>query len=444
MNLLTIAALSSSLQTEFGAPLANHLWQSTVFAGVGWLLTLLLRKNRAQARYLLWLIASAKFLLPFSLLIRLGSHLALLRTPAVPQPRLFLAMEAIGQPFSPGNLLRIPAGAPPSMLQVALRNFPIFLLMAWLGGCVAVLLTWYLRWRRLRIASREGLPAKSGRELDALRRAERSMQSLRPISLILSRSALEPGILGVLRQILILPAGISDRLTDAQFDSILAHELCHVRRRDNLAAALHMLVEALFWFHPLVWWMGARLVDERERACDEEVLRLGADPHAYAESILKVCKFYLESPLFCAAGVTGSNLKKRIEAIMSNHVARNLEWSKKLLLSTMGVAVVFGPIVFGLLHASQSSAQAQAQSDPAIVPAFESVSIKPNTNSALVTPAAPASPVRCRGCSHTISVAVTGPRFVICLPDREKGTMPLPVQGHTLTLCCEPTLRQFA
>ena len=44
-----------------------------------------------------------------------------------------------------------------------------------------------------------------------------------------------------------------------------------------------MLVEAMFWFHPLVWWIGARLVEERERACDEEVLILGSEPQVYAE-----------------------------------------------------------------------------------------------------------------------------------------------------------------
>ena len=43
-------------------------------------------------------------------------------------------------------------------------------------------------------------------------------------------------------------------------------------------AAIHMFVETVFWFHPLVWWIGKRMVEERERACDEEVLRLGSEP----------------------------------------------------------------------------------------------------------------------------------------------------------------------
>ena len=115
--------------------------------------------------------------------------------------------------------------------------------------------------------------------------------------------------------------------------------MCHIRRRDNLAAALHMFVEAIFWFHPLVWWIGSRLIDERERACDEEVLRLGSEPQVYAEGILNVCKFYLESPLPCASGVTGSDLKKRIEAIMTNRIAHRLTTARKVLLASAAIAV---------------------------------------------------------------------------------------------------------
>src|SRR5262249_18369392 len=131
-----------------------------------------------------------------------------------------------------------------------------------------------------------------------------------------SPSFREPGVFGILDPILLLPEGITARLTAPQLEAVLAHELCHVRRRDNLTAAIHMLVEAVFWFHPLVWFWGTRLMDEREHACDEEVLRIGNEPQVYAEAVLKICEFYLEPPLPCVAGVTGSNLKKRIQIIM--------------------------------------------------------------------------------------------------------------------------------
>jgi len=61
--------------------------------------------------------------------------------------------------------------------------------------------------------------------------------------------------------VLLLPEGIADRLTPSQLQAVIAHELCHVRRHDNLTAAIHMLVQSIFWFHPLMWWIGARLVE---------------------------------------------------------------------------------------------------------------------------------------------------------------------------------------
>lgn len=73
----------------------------------------------------------------------------------------------------------------------------------------------------------------------------------------------EPGVFGVFRPVLLLPDRILDCLTAREMEAIVAHELCHVRRRDNLATVIHMAVEVAFWFHPLVWWLGARLVSGR-------------------------------------------------------------------------------------------------------------------------------------------------------------------------------------
>jgi len=168
---------------------------------------------------------------------------------------------------------------------------------------------------------------------------------------------LEPGVVGLLRPILLLPEGIVERLTPSQLEAVLGHELCHVRRHDNLSAAIHMIVEAVFWFHPLVWWIGARLVEERERACDEGVLRLGSEPRVYAQAILNVCKYYLESPLVCVSGITSSDLKKRIDKIMAHHFVQNLSLTKKFLLAIGGLAAVVAPIAIGLLNAPAGHAQ---------------------------------------------------------------------------------------
>jgi bla regulator protein BlaR1 len=139
-----------------------------------------------------------------------------------------------------------------------------------------------------------------------------------------------------------------------------------------LTAAIHMLVQAIFWFHPMVWWIGARLVDERERACDEEVLRLGSAPGDYAEGILNVCKLYVESPLKCVSGVTGSDLKKRIEAIMRNWVIQKLTAARKILLTGAGVVAAGVPVMIGFMHAPA----VRAQSAIAPVPKWEVTSVR--------------------------------------------------------------------
>jgi uncharacterized protein (TIGR03435 family) len=332
-------------------PLANHLWQSTLFAGVAMLLALALRKNRAQMRCWLWLAASVKFLVPFSLLVALGGQLEW-RTAASIAPPVAPAIQQIAQPFAP---LSAPAFAAPSTRAMPALA-PALLFAAWLAGCGILLSRWWVRWRRMR---------------QALRTASR-LPILAPIPVMSSPARLEPGVLGIFRPVLLLPEGIADRLTPAQFQAILAHELCHVRRRDNLAAALHMLVEALFWFHPLVWWIGSQMVEERERACDEEVVRLGSDPEDYAAGILNVCRFYLSSPLACASGVTGSDLKKRIEAILSSRILTRMNLARKLLLTAAAVTVVAGPIVIGTINAPRVLAQTEATLK------FEVASIKPS------------------------------------------------------------------
>jgi bla regulator protein BlaR1 len=367
MTISAITAFSSSLWTTVEALLANHLWQSTLFAAMAGLLTLALKKNRAQVRYWSWLAASVKFLIPFSLLISAGSYMGWSKTSA-PSGFTFV-MEEMSQPFSAAS----GHAAASTTLEKFIAMLPLLLLITWVCGCVAVLVFWCVRWRRITASLDDALPVTSGRELETLRRLEQSAGIKKQIKLIVSESALEPGIVGIFRPILLLPAGISDRLSDAQMEAIITHELCHVRRRDNLTSAIHMIVEAIFWFHPLVWWVGARMVDERERACDEEVLMQGSNPQVYAEGILKVCEFYLESPLVCAAGVTGSNLKKRIEAIMVHGIASKLNLVKKLLLTAAATATLALPVVFGLMHPATGHAQSQS----AMAPVFQDISLRP-------------------------------------------------------------------
>ncbi len=117
-------------------------------------------------------------------------------------------------------------------------------------------------------------------------------------------------------------------------------------------------------------------MEERERACDEEVLRTGGEPRVYAEGILKICELYLASPLACIAGVTGGDLKRRIEAIMSNRVGRRLNYAKKAALAVAATAAIVTPLVVGITSMPAIRAQSSSSAPSAPTPKFEVASIK--------------------------------------------------------------------
>lgn len=354
--------------------MADHLWQSTIFVFVAGTLTLALRKEHPRVRYGIWLASSAKFLIPFSLLVTLDQSLAWLRRPAGAS-EFYFALDEVGRPFSQAKVPVISQAAAGPITSPSMHLLPLLLAALWLGGVGVVLFTWCMRWRRISAAIRRAEPLREGREVNALHRLQVAASVSRPVEIVLSQTPLEPGVFGIMHPILLWPEGITARLTDAHLDTVLAHELRHIRRRDNLAATVHMLVEAIFWFHPLVWWLGARLVDERERACDQEVLELGNDPQVYAESILRVCEFCVESPLSCVSGVTGSDLKKRMANIMANRILRKLDFGRKLLLTVAAVLAFATPIFFGLVN--PAATHAQSQTSESNNPSFEDVSIKP-------------------------------------------------------------------
>jgi uncharacterized protein (TIGR03435 family) len=136
-----------------------------------------------------------------------------------------------------------------------------------------------------------------------------------------------------------------------------------------------MVVEAAFWFHPMVWWMERRMVEERERACDEAVVAMGSTPGVYAESLLKACRFCVESPLVCVAGITGADLAARVRAIMTLR-AETLGWWRKAALGALGLAAIAGPVAFGVVRMIPMYGQMVHATGP--LPAFEVVAIKPS------------------------------------------------------------------
>lgn len=321
------------------AALLDHLWQSTFFAGFVLLLTLALRNNDARVRFWLWFVASLKFLVPFAGLAALGEALSRFAPMPVIAPQPLLAFAPAAERISaPAAAL-----APANSLEFLTWLLPLL----WAVGFALVLgvrLTHSLKLRAL---------LRGAQVLDMDLDAETE-----PVTVKASSSLLEPGLVGIFRPVVLLPKGLLSRLSADEIRSILAHELTHLKRRDNLTAVIHMWVEAIFWFYPPVWLIGARLIAERERACDESVLARGHDPEVYAGGILKVCKFCLQSPLSSAAGASGGNLGQRVREIMTAPRAVRLNPAKKLVLTAAAAFTVVLPVTGGFLSSPMAAPMA--------------------------------------------------------------------------------------
>ena len=316
----------------------DHLWQSTLFAVLAALLTLAFRENRANTRFCIWLAASVKFLVPISPVVvifhamtwRAASSGVVPISPMIVEPAAPIAVMPVAH-------VSLAAAVPAEPVSVSIVTI---LFAVWACGAAATYAWWLVRWLRMGAILRNASPL----QLDA------------PIPIKSSPALLEPGLFGVVRPVLVLPEGIVASLTRQQLDAILAHELTHWRRHDNLSAALHMIVEGLFWFHPLVWWIGRRLVVERERACDEAVIQSRCERKAYAEAILTVCRSYLRQPLPCVSGVTGGDLQGRVSAIMAGRIGARLHVAKKLLLIGVICGVIGAPVALGITGAWRAAA----------------------------------------------------------------------------------------
>jgi beta-lactamase regulating signal transducer with metallopeptidase domain len=307
--------------------LLDHLWQSTLFAMPLAALTLLLHRHAAAVRFWLWFAASVKFLVPFSALMAVGAALTWPVVPVLPGGPTLEVLQNTAAPFT-----NTPAA---SVVPDGTTTWIMLLIAAWAAGTFLGLLIWGLRWLKLR----------------ALVGAARPLAISAPLPVLTSSAPVEPGLFGIIRPVLILPEGIQARLNRQEMDAILAHEFCHFRRRDNLTAAVHMLVESLFWFHPLVWWLGRRLMHERERACDEAVLAAGNDPRVFAEGILNVCRFYIQTPSACSSALSGADLRGRIETVLANRKVRRLGRARKYGLAALVILSLAAPILAGRTQA---------------------------------------------------------------------------------------------
>jgi bla regulator protein blaR1 len=188
-------------------------------------------------------------------------------------------------------------------------------------------------------------------------------------------SCVVPVTVGFFRPRIILPQGSSD-WPQARLDAVLIHECEHARRRDPLFQWIALLNRALFWFHPLAWWLERQLSGLAEEACDDTVLSHGFDPHDYSESLLDLARSVeLAGARIRALSISGvmhmpgAFLPQRIRRMLSAAPAPRV--SRPHLACTLAACAAVA-----VLLAAGTLVRAQSKSQPKAGPTFEVASIR--------------------------------------------------------------------
>ena len=299
--------------------LLTQSWQIVVIVLVIVAVTMVLRNKSAHVRYLLWLIVLAKCLVPPLLTIPLAvlpEDEAVIVSPSF-EPTEPIVVEPVAETSA--------AEVPLSPAPVIVNHKPKFtvhhlLALSWIVGISIFVLAAAAKALRTEFwlrRERKSLPAGLLSEIEELFSGF-SVRILPKVWLV--EGIGQPFVWGLVRGNIYLPANFIKIDSTEHRRSVLGHEISHVLRFDAAVNLLQVVVQAIFWFHPLVWWSNRKIRAEREKCCDEMVVaRLNTPVKDYSKAIIDTLVNEYEStqsiPSLAIAGPV-QNIEERIKTML--------------------------------------------------------------------------------------------------------------------------------
>ena len=305
----------------YARPFTLHLLVSSIVLTFALLVSFSTRLT-SRTRFAVIAIGVAKFLVPASLFTPLVRRFA----PAMP----LIVARVAGGAFSVRT---------PQQTAISVTIIDVIAL-AWIGIAIILIAATLIVHRRLVHAALRDAATPTQRETSALDAARRRIGIDHGVDIIRSPLCEAPAVLRILRPVVVLPLHGSEPLDDDELESLLAHECAHVARRDNFIALIEALLRAVFWFNPLLWLAHRRLIVEREKACDEIVADTADRAGTYAAAIEKMCDAIINRPVAGVACMAGSNLKERLEHIMSYSSLRTKAISHALAVAFAAILIL--------------------------------------------------------------------------------------------------------
>jgi bla regulator protein BlaR1 len=318
----------------------HSLWQSLAIAAAVWGMLRLAKGWSAESRYWVWVLALVAIaVLPLLVFVpRPQFDVEPLTVPG------FLPSEPVSsQP------IETPAAAPSVN---AVEKASDFIPLAWLA---------IVAWRLLRLAFAANT-LRRWRLNAHLIFAERGYEVLE------SADVTTPLAMGIWRPCILLPRGLASRLERQQLRSILLHELAHIQRGDVRLGFVQRLIEAVYFYNPVVHWVARQIEREREASCDDRAIRAtGTAAPDYAECLVDVSRHLVTgraasaSLLAVGAFRSASELRHRVRRLLDRPELEDTRVS----LRSIGVAgcAIFSALVTLALMTPNARAQVVKSSD---------------------------------------------------------------------------------
>ncbi len=331
----------------------GHLLESSLVGTLMLILIAVCHRTSANLRKTLGWIGLAAFAVPAGIL-----------SPAFALMGRLISMALRGQagpmPYGiPGiGLIRL-GDAGRGLLPIWLV---VLVLGVWAAVTCLILARLVLAYRSLRSTALPGADREARRLFDAFA-ATAERVGLQPACVRFCVTESDgPAIKGILRPVIVIPRNLQATLSDAEFESIVLHELIHLKRRDHLWGVLRSVLLAAYWPNPVVWLLSRSLALETERACDESVIHLTGRPKDYASGILKTVRLSIGLHDAGLTGVALHSVSARVASILAPQPKYDTPIMKKTIVAlACTVAVLCAYAQDTRASAPQSTASASPE-----------------------------------------------------------------------------------
>ncbi len=274
-----------------------------------------------------------------------------------------LTLRSLPYTFTP--TLQIQATHLPwySALQQFVESHMPEIVVCWLIGVAVFMIRLAGGWLYLQHLKRTAHRITDKAVLDLAAALQEYLGLTRAIHITESAAIRVPMVIGIIKPVVLLPVGLVSGLSLRQVEAVLAHEFAHIKRADFAINILQSVIEVLFFFHPALWWLSARVREERELCCDDIAIDVCGDARILARALADVEEFAQSPALAMSLASNRKQLLHRVRRMLGVPVKPFIS-NRSLAGLTLATILLFSVSVYAVQEKIDDEVKPKSASRP--------------------------------------------------------------------------------